>query len=308
MTVALIDGDIIAYRAAVLGVDDFDGEEFFDPDSVEQTVTHIVTDWTQKAKAGTQIVCLSDETHRYFRHDIYPDYKGNRKDRERPAALTHAYDCLKKNFKTTDRPGLEADDVMGILSGSPDLTDPIIVSIDKDMLTVPARVFNPDKMRRPLKVRKAAADRQMLTQALVGDRTDGYPGLDGIGPVKADKIISQHSRLKDCWEAVVEAFGSEADALTMTRLSRILRYDDWNEETKELRLWHPTKEIWIPSTTPNTTGTGSLKRSTTSSRSRKTYPATKRSASRKSSNTQVGTTKRKSRSKTSRKPVFTLTS
>ena len=86
MTVALIDGDIIAYRAAVLGVDDFDGEEFFDPDSVEQTVTHIVTDWTQKAKAGTQIVCLSDETHRYFRHDIYPDYKGNRKDRERPAA------------------------------------------------------------------------------------------------------------------------------------------------------------------------------------------------------------------------------
>ena len=31
MTVALIDGDIIAYRAAVLGVDDFDGEEFFDP-------------------------------------------------------------------------------------------------------------------------------------------------------------------------------------------------------------------------------------------------------------------------------------
>ena len=308
MTVALIDGDIIAYRAAVLGVDDFDGEEFFDPDSVEQTVTHIVTDWTQKAKAGTQIICLSDETHRYFRHDIYPDYKGNRKDRERPAALTHAYDCLKKNFKTTDRPGLEADDVMGILSGSPDLTDPIIVSIDKDMLTVPARVFNPDKMRRPLKVRKAAADRQMLTQALVGDRTDGYPGLDGIGPVKADKIISQHSRLKDCWEAVVEAFGSEADALTMTRLSRILRYDDWNEETKELRLWHPTKEIWIPSTTPNTTSTGGLKRSTTSSRSRKTYPATKRSASRKSSSTPAGTTKRKSRSKTSRKPVFTLTS
>ena len=182
---------------------------------------------------------------------------------------------------------------MGILSGSPDLTDPIIVSIDKDMLTVPARVFNPDKMRRPLKVRKAWLTDKCLHKLSSVIEQMVIPGLDGIGPVKADKIISQHSRLKDCWEAVVEAFGSEADALTMTRLSRILRYDDWNEETKELRLWHPTKEIWIPSTTQNTTGTGSMKRSTTSSRSRKTYPATKRSVSRKSSSTPAGTTKKK---------------
>ena len=117
MTVALIDGDIIAYRSAVISANDFDGEEFFDPLSVEQNVTHIVGDWTTKARARTQVVCLSDESHRYFRHEIYPDYKGNRADRERPVALSHAYDCLKKNYKTADRPGLEADDVMGILSG-----------------------------------------------------------------------------------------------------------------------------------------------------------------------------------------------
>jgi len=301
MTVALIDGDIIAYRAAVLGVDDFDGEEFFDPKSVEQTVTHIVTDWTQKAKAGTQIVCLSDESHRYFRHEIYPDYKGNRKDRERPAALTHAYDCLKKNFKTTDRPGLEADDVMGILSGSPDLTDPIIVSIDKDMRTVPAKLLNPDKMRRPMRIRKSAADRQMLLQALIGDRTDGYPGVEGIGPVKAEKIIAPHPRLSDCWQAVVQAFGSEESALTMTRLARILRSDDYNEETGEIKLWHPTEEVWISSTTQTTTGTEIMKQKTTSTQSPKAYPATKRSASRKSSSTQAATRKKARRSKTSKK-------
>lgn len=301
MTVALIDGDIIAYRAAVISVNDFDGEEFFDPAAVEQNVNRFVDDWTTKAKAGTQVVCLSDESHRYFRHDIYPQYKGNRSDREKPVALTHAYDCLKTNYKTADRPGLEADDVMGILSGSPNLSDPVIVSIDKDMLTVPAKLLNPDKMRKPMRVRKASADRKMLLQALIGDRTDGYPGVEGIGPVKAEKIIAPHPRLSDCWEAVVEAFGSEDAALTMTRLARILRPDDYNEETGEIKLWHPTREIWIPSTTPSTTGTVNMKRSTTSSRSSTRYPATKPSASRKSSNTSAVTTKKKTRSKTSKK-------
>ena len=304
MTVALIDGDIIAYRSAVISANDFDGEEFFDPLSVEQNVTHIVGDWTTKARARTQVVCLSDESHRYFRHEIYPDYKGNRADRERPVALSHAYDCLKKNYKTADRPGLEADDVMGILSGSPALTDPVIVSIDKDMLTVPAKLLNPDKMRRPMRIRKAAADRQMLLQALIGDRTDGYPGVEGIGPVKADKILSDFGRLQEMWAAVVEAFGSEKDALTMTRLSRILRFDDYDETEGKVKLWHPSKDVWMTPSIQNTIESKTeLRPSTTSLSASEISPETKQSSSETRSNTSADTGKkiRRRRKKTLKK-------
>ena len=245
MTVALIDGDIIAYKAAFVSTDTFEDQEIYDPLAVKTNVELMVRDWSQLAK-GRPIICLSDATGRYFRHTVYPAYKGNRSDREKPKALACAYECLANNYDSVRYEGLEADDVMGILSGSTELSDPVIVSIDKDMLTIPGKVLNPNKMRRPVRITKPAADRLMLKQALMGDSTDGYPGVPGIGPVKADKILNEHSDLRSAWQAVVETFGSEEDALTMTRLARILRSDDYNIEKGEVRLWHPTnKDIWL---------------------------------------------------------------
>ena len=277
MTVALIDGDIVAYKSAYVSTDSFGEQEIYDPLAVETNVGLIVQEWSQLAK-GRPVVCLSDDSHRYFRHKIYPNYKGNRDDRERPKALGHAYDCLKKNFDFVQYDGLEADDVMGILAGSTELSDPVIVSIDKDMLTIPGKVLNPNKLRRPIRVSKAAADRMMLKPALMGARTDGYPGVEGIGPVKAEKIIEAHADIRSAWQAVVETFGNETDALTMTRLARILRHDDYNSEKGEVRLWHPSKkDIWMKATGEEEAVSASSKKRRGSSRK----TATKRTASRK---------------------------
>jgi DNA polymerase-1 len=278
-----MDGDIIAYKAAFVSTEKWDDEtELFDPAAVEANVKKMITEWGQLAKAGTSIICLSDVDHRYFRHTVYPDYKGNRDDRKRPAALSCAFEVIEKHCKTVRYEGLEADDVMGVLSGSEHLSDPVIVSIDKDMLTIPGKILNPNKFRRPIKVSKQAADRMMLKQALQGDRTDNYFGVEGIGPVKADKIVDAHADIRKAWEAVVETFGDEEQALTMCRLSRILRPNEYNEEKGEVRLWHPTKQdIWIPSK-PSAEKTKSIARSsstTPKNASRKT--ATKRTGSRK---------------------------
>ena len=281
MTVALIDGDIVAYKAAFVSTDTFEDQEIFDPAAVKANVDLMVKEWSQLAKAGATIICLSDDTHRYFRHDVYPDYKGNRQDRERPKALTSAYDCLKENYKSVQYDGLEADDVMGVLAGSTELTDPVMISIDKDLMTVPGKLLNPNKMRRAVRITKPAADRMMLIQALQGDRTDNYPGVEGIGPVKAEKIVNEHADIRAAWQAVVETFGDEEMALTMTRLARILRHDDFNIEKGEVRLWHPTnKDIWtksIPESKAPTTGRKSSR--TRKGASRKT--GTKRTGSRK---------------------------
>ena len=283
MTVALIDGDIIAYKAAFVSTDTFEDQEIFDPLSVQTNVGLMVRDWSQLAK-GKPVICLSSEDHRYFRHTIYPEYKGNRATSEKPKALGCAYDCLKEDFDFVQYEGLEADDVMGILAGSTELSDPVIVSIDKDMLTVPGKVLNPNKMRRPIRVTKPAADRLMLKQALTGDSTDGYPGVPGIGPVKADKILSEHADIRSAWRAVVEAFGSEEDALTMARLARILRADDYNIEKGEVRLWHPSnKDTWIKAKTEllPTQKTGDEKASSKTRARRSAKTGTKATASRK---------------------------
>ena len=287
MTVALIDGDIIAYKAAFVSTDTFEDQEIFDPAAVKANVDLMVKEWSQLAKAGATIVCLSDDTHRYFRHDVYPDYKGNREDRERPKALSTAYDCLKENYKTVQYDGLEADDVMGVLAGSTELTDPVMVSIDKDLMTVPGKLLNPNKMRRAVRITKPAADRMMLIQALQGDRTDNYFGVEGIGPVKAEKIVNAHADIRSAWDAVVETFGDEEMALTMTRLARILRTDDFNEQKGEVRLWHPTnKDIWTnakPKKKKSSSSTASKTKDGTSLRTRRRASlktATKRMANR----------------------------
>ena len=273
MTVALIDGDIVAYKAAFVSTDTFEDQEIFDPAAVKANVDLMVKEWSQLAKAGATIVCLSDDTHRYFRHDVYPDYKGNREDRERPKALSTAYDCLKENYKTVQYDGLEADDVMGVLAGSTELTDPVMVSIDKDLMTVPGKLLNPNKMRRPARITKPAADRMMLIQALQGDRTDNYHGVEGIGPVKAEKIVNAHADIRSAWDAVVETFDDEEMALTMVRLARILRTDDFNEQKGEVRLWHPTKKnLWTnskPKKKKSSSSTAKKTKGGTSSRTRR---------------------------------------
>ena len=304
MTVALLDGDIIAYKQAIISTDTYEDTSIYDPVSVKRNIEIMVDEWATLAKAGTVLVCLSSDDHRYFRHTVYPAYKGNRSKTERPAALSCAYDTLKENYKCVQHDGLEADDVMGILAGNPDLTDPVIVSIDKDMMTVPARILNPNKMRRAIRVRKPMADRNMLIQAMAGDSTDNYPGIAGIGQVKAERLLNHYPSPAAAWPSIVKEFGNEDKALTMVRLARILRYDDWNEQKQEVRLWHPTnKDIWIKSIPSTIKKETESKQSTTSSKSAKTSKVTKRRSSQTLSATSRATKKntRRRRKSTSKK-------
>lgn len=304
LTVALLDGDIIAYKQAIISTDTYEDTSIYDPVSVKRNIQIMVDEWAGLAKAGKILVCLSSDDHRYFRHIVYPDYKGNRSKTERPVALECAYATLKENYQCVQHDGLEADDVMGILAGNPNITDPVIVSIDKDMMTIPGKVLNPNKMRRALKIRKPVADRNMLIQAMAGDSTDNYPGIPGIGPVKAAALLDQHPTPAKAWPSIVRVFGSEKKALTMVRLARILRYQDWNEEKGEVRLWHPTqKDIWIKSTPPTIEKETASKPSTTSSQSVETSPETKPSSSETLSDTSRATKKsiRKRRKSTLKK-------
>lgn len=140
--------------------------------------------------------------------------------------------------------GLEADDLMGILATTEGYEDSIVVTLDKDLKTIPGRHYNPVKDDKPRTVTQAEADRYWLYQTLIGDSTDGYKGCPLIGPVKAEKILGTETSLGALWgrvEATYKAAGvGVAGCLQQARVARILRRSDYCKDTKTIRLWHPS--------------------------------------------------------------------
>lgn len=253
MTTLLIDGDMLAYRAATSpGVDIYTdwGEDLMthhaDIGTGIRMMHEMVASWEKVHNADGSIVCLSCPTRRYWRHDIYPAYKASRSSTPPPMALHRLKASLRNEFETFERPGLEADDVLGILhtgavNGVPKYTK--IVAQDKDMLSIPGLVWNPvtGQMHH---IATYEADRWHMMQTLTGDPTDGYTGLPGCGPKTAEKILGFGTlNMPEMWEAVVKAYAkaklTEEDALLQARVARICRHADYDFVNKEVKLWCP---------------------------------------------------------------------
>jgi 5'-3' exonuclease len=193
------------------------------------------------------VVTLTDYTQPCFRYSIDATYKGNRKASRKPLCFSEIRERVEAEYKCVMFPGLEADDVMGILATKPGPDDKIIVSRDKDMKTIPGKLWNGVDFSV---ITEAAADRYHLYQTLIGDTADGYKGCPGVGPVKAEKIMAaaeDEPRHKEdaitYWPAVVAAYAKAGltadDALRQARLARILRWSDWDSKKKEPILWSP---------------------------------------------------------------------
>ena len=127
---------------------------------------------------------------------------------------------------------------MGIM-GSVEGTKAIVVSDDKDLKSVPCRLYRPQTDERH-EISLQDADRQFFTQTLTGDVTDGYAGCPKIGPKTAEEVLGMSPN----WRLVVNAYQKEKldfnYALTQARLARILRSTDWDDEKGEVKLWEPT--------------------------------------------------------------------
>lgn len=187
------------------------------------------------------VVTLSDYSKPCFRYSIDPTYKGNRKETRKPLCFWDVRRRLEDEFDCVMFPGLEADDVMGILATKPGPDDKIIVSRDKDMKTIPGKLWNGLDFSV---ITPFQADLYHLYQTLIGDVADGYKGCPGIGPKKAEKIMEGWHPGPVLWALIVEAYVAAGltadDALRQARLARILRWSDWDSKKKEPILWTPT--------------------------------------------------------------------
>lgn len=268
MRTLLIDGDILVVSTgAALEVEtDWGDDEWTltcDVAEVKSTILSTIRRLERDLDADASVITLSKGTT--FRHDLYAGYKKGRS--RKPVGTNEVKRWLIEEHGAKYKPGIEADDVMGILATNPRIIkgEKIIVSQDKDMLTIPGLIYRNGEV---VTVTPEEAHINFLTQTLTGDTTDGYPGCPGMGPVTAaaalqnvtgweayEHTIERGKRkgevetrwneipVPTLWDAVVHQYLraglTEEDALLQARLARILHNSDYDHEKKEPILWTP---------------------------------------------------------------------
>lgn len=164
----------------------------------------------------THVVCCWDMGSSTFRTEMFSDYKGNRG--EAPVELIPQFDLVKEVVESFDIPniglaGYEADDCIGtlanyyssdahvsILTGDQD----ILQLLDESVTVILLKkgfgnygVYKPDIFFEE----KGISPKQMVDlKALMGDPSDNYPGVRGIGEKTALKLLQQYGSIEGILE------------------------------------------------------------------------------------------------------------
>tara|TARA_B000000565_G_scaffold71615_1_gene50366 strand:+ start:1801 stop:2535 length:735 start_codon:yes stop_codon:yes gene_type:complete len=185
------------------------------------------------------IMCFT--SYPTFRHEIFPEYKIHRIGRRKPLALRSVINNCKKIYDCVSYPNLEGDDVLGLLATNGQYKNPIIVSVDKDMRTIPCKLIAAEEVEH---ITEKKANRHWFEMSIAGDSTDGIVGVKGTGMVTATKLLADTPDTIDAlWSKVAETYTKKgytlADAILNARLTRILREGDYDYNTGEVKLWQP---------------------------------------------------------------------
>jgi 5'-3' exonuclease len=190
----------------------------------------------------THVVCCWDMGSKTYRNELFSNYKANRP--EAPVELIPQFDLAKKVVEALDIPnlgieGYEADDCIGTLTKKFESEMNIsILTGDKDILqllndNVSVMIFqkgigNYKHFSKQSFIEEFEIEPQMLidVKALMGDSSDNYPGVKGIGEKTAYKLINQYKSIDQLLESLHELTkGQKAkieNDLEMLHLSRQL--------------------------------------------------------------------------------------
>ena len=147
-----------------------------------------------------------------FRTELFADYKGNRG--EAPIELIPQFDLVKEVVTSFDIPniglaGYEADDCIGTIANqSKEFAHVSILTGDQDMLQLLDNSVSVILMKKgygnylvhtpeTFFEEKGITPRQMIDlKALMGDTSDNYPGVKGIGEKTALKLLQEYEHVE----------------------------------------------------------------------------------------------------------------
>lgn len=202
-------------------------------------VVSMINKLIDSRKPDHLVVC-NDRPDKGFRYEIFPKYKANRDSP--PDDLIPQFDLIKEFIQTypiraIERKGFEADDIIASLVAryKPDKDLQIfIVSSDKDLMqlvddnvflydTMKDKIFKKEDVREKFGV---DPNRVIDVQSLCGDSSDNIPGVAGVGPKTAAKLINEYGNLEAVLENSAHISGkigkSISDSYEIARLSRQL--------------------------------------------------------------------------------------
>ena len=204
-------------------------------------------------------LCAFDHGGATWRHELYPGYKKSRKPmpvhlKEGMPELTRLIESL--GVKCISQPGVEADDVIGFVTGKwCGVTEaPVdVVSTDKDMLKLLSQQvsirdhFKAAWLDEAYCLNKFGVPPSQIEDllALMGDKEDDIPGVEKVGKLTAARWLKQYGSLEGVLARADQVQGKVGVYLrrdaAMARLSKRLV-----EFKKDLELGLTWKMLELP--------------------------------------------------------------
>ncbi|WP_379548823.1 DNA polymerase I [Qipengyuania sp. DSG2-2] len=173
-----------------------------------------------KADGPTHLAVILDKSSHSFRNEIYDQYKANRPDP--PEDLVPQFPLIRDatrafSLPCIEEPDVEADDVIASYArkAAAEGFDVTIVSSDKDLMQLVGTGGDGVGAIDMLDTMKSARiGVEEVTEkfgvgpelvgdvlALMGDTADNIPGIFGVGPKTATKLIQEHGSLTGALDA-----------------------------------------------------------------------------------------------------------
>ena len=154
-----------------------------------------------------------------FRHSEFVGYKANRPrmDSELAGQIEKVHQLVAAfNIPIIEVDGYEADDVIATLAKQAPKIEVVIVTGDKDLmqlvndqvkLYMPTRGLSEGQMVgvEEVRVKMGVSPEQIADyKGLVGDQSDNYPGVPGIGPKTATALLEKFGTVEGVYQRLGE--------------------------------------------------------------------------------------------------------
>ncbi len=211
----------------------------------------------------THLAVAFDTKSPTFRSEIFTEYKANRE--RQPEDIQVAIPIIKNflehlNIKIVELDGFEADDIIGTLSGvlsEEEETQVFMMTPDKDFAQLVKEnvfLYKPAFMGRGVdilgvkevleKFKIKEVDQVIDFLGLQGDSVDNIPGIPGVGPKTAQKLLSEYGSVEGILENKEKIKGSVGmkvrdnteSALMSKELAKIKTDISLNIEINDLKI------------------------------------------------------------------------
>ena len=197
----------------------------------------------------THLAVAFDTREPTFRHEVFPEYKAQRD--ALPEDIAEQFPLVDKLFDALNitairQPGFEADDIIGTLSHQADAAgfQVFMVTPDKDytqLVSDNVTMYKPGRQGNSAELlgvpevleqwQVERIDQVVDVLGLMGDASDNIPGVPGIGPKTAQKLIAKFGTVEELLKNTDQLKGKQKERVEENKEQALL-----SKELVKIRL------------------------------------------------------------------------